>query len=143
MREEDEGLGGGGVGGSGKSARGREKEGLSVACLCLMEVPGVALGLLHFTINGGALWGTPCSSITPTHTLTHTQQQTCRLKLNSASLCPSPEWRRAAGAACRGRRPGSVGAWAGDGIEERGADPSRGGVPPVPPCLDQQNASEL
>lgn len=56
---------------SGKSARGREKEGLSVACLCLMEVPGVALGLLHFTINGGSLWGNPCFSITPTHTLTH------------------------------------------------------------------------
>lgn len=36
-----------------------------------MEVPGVALGLLHFTINGGSLWGKPCFSITPTHTLTH------------------------------------------------------------------------
>lgn len=53
----------------------RERERLSVACLCLMEVPGVALRLLHFTINGGSLWGKPCFSITPTlthSTLTHT-----------------------------------------------------------------------
>lgn len=49
-----------------------ERERLSVACLCLMEVPGVALRLLHFTINGGSLRGKPCFSITPTHTHSHT-----------------------------------------------------------------------
>ncbi len=56
-----------------------ERERLSVACLCLMEVPGVALRLLHFTINGGSLWGKPCFSITPrhTHTHTHTLTHTC------------------------------------------------------------------
>lgn len=55
-----------------KVGREGERVRLSVACLCLMEVPGVALRLLHFTINGGSLWGKPCFSITPT--LTHSQQ---------------------------------------------------------------------
>lgn len=60
----------------------RGREGLSVACLCLMEVPGVALGLLHFTINGGSLRGKPCFSITPTHTrtLSHTLSHTSSRK---------------------------------------------------------------
>lgn len=74
MREEDEGLGEKKVGREREGERegAGEREGLSVACLCLMEVPGVALGLLHFTINGGSLQGKPSFSITPTHTRTHT-----------------------------------------------------------------------
>ena len=49
-----------------------KRERLSVACLCLMEVPGVALRLLHFTINGVSLRGKLCFSITPTHIYTDT-----------------------------------------------------------------------
>lgn len=63
----------------------RGREGLSVACLCLMEVPGVALGLLHFTINGGSLQGKPCFSITPTHT--HTLTHPARNFQVEAELC--------------------------------------------------------
>lgn len=77
MRKEDEGLREKKVGVVREGDREREREWLSVACLCLMEVPGVALGLLHFTINGGSLRGKPCFSITPTHThtLTHTSSK--------------------------------------------------------------------
>ena len=67
---------------------GREGERLSVACLCLMEVPGVALRLLHFTINGGSLWGKPCFSITPTQTHTDTHMHTTSSKPSgSDELC--------------------------------------------------------
>lgn len=64
----------------------RKRARLSVACLCLMEVPGVALGLLHFTINGGSLWGKTCFSTTPTHSHTCTHPAIHLLvQLNSAA----------------------------------------------------------
>jgi len=71
--------------GERERAKEREREGLSVACLCLMEVPGVALRLLHFTINGGSLRGEPCFSITPTHTHTHTHTRTHTYSSNKPS----------------------------------------------------------
>lgn len=73
------------VRGKESGEREEERQRLSVACLCLMEVPGVALRLLHFTINGGSLKGEPCFSITPTHTHTHTHPVINLLvELNSA-----------------------------------------------------------
>lgn len=67
-----------------REKEGGERERLSVACLCLMEVPGVALGLLHYTINGGSLGGKPCFSITPTRARARAHKHAPSDKLNSA-----------------------------------------------------------